>query len=56
MGHGMSDEQPPNPRKAAPQGREDRLKSALKANLSRRKQQARARDAEADPADPDNKD
>ena len=50
----MSDEQPPKPRNAAPLGREDRLKSALKANLSRRKRQARARDAEAAPAEPDN--
>ena len=56
MGHGMSDKQPPKPRNAAPKGREDRLKSALKANLSRRKAQARARDAEADPADTDSKD
>ncbi len=29
------------------QGREDRLKSALKANLARRKAQARARGAQA---------
>ena len=52
----MSDEQPPKPRNAVPPGREDRLKSALKANLSRRKQQARAREAEPAPADTDNKD
>ncbi|NNE52970.1 MAG: hypothetical protein HKN30_11285 [Sulfitobacter sp.] len=36
------------PRKPAPQGqsREDRLKAALKANMARRKAQARARAAE----------
>ncbi len=32
------------------QAREDRLKAALRANLQRRKAQARARDTEADAA------
>lgn len=33
----------PTPPKPAPPAREDRLKAALKANLARRKAQARAR-------------
>jgi len=41
------DNQPRKPKAAAPRdGREDRLKQALKANLARRKQQARARKAQ----------
>jgi hypothetical protein len=36
---------------AAPQGREARLKAALKANMARRKAQARARSGAADAAD-----
>ena len=35
------------PRGKEPKTREDRLKAALKANLARRKAQARARDASA---------
>ena len=44
----MSSDPPPKPRKPAPQARGDRLKSALKANLARRKAQARARATETD--------
>ncbi|MHA6325746.1 hypothetical protein [Roseivivax sp. CAU 1753] len=40
----------PKPRDA---GREDRLKAALKANLARRKRQARARDGVEEDADKD---
>ena len=39
------------PPKARDTGRDDRLKAALKANLARRKAQARARAADADPVD-----
>ena len=40
----MSDKTPTPPGKGrAPESREDRLKAALKANLARRKAQARAR-------------
>ncbi|MDZ7710706.1 MAG: hypothetical protein U5K36_12090 [Roseovarius sp.] len=58
----MSNDPAPKPRKPAPQKRGDRLKSALKANLARRKAQARARATETDTetddatADNDNKD
>lgn len=38
-----SDTGPKAPRKTAKPGREDRLKAALKANMARRKAQARAR-------------
>lgn len=41
----MSDKPRPETRKAAPQERGDRLKSALRANLARRKAQMRARAA-----------
>ncbi|WP_165375324.1 hypothetical protein [Roseovarius nitratireducens] len=41
----MSDKPKPETRKAAPKERGDRLKSALKANLARRKAQMRARAA-----------
>ena len=44
-------EQKPSKPKPRDAGREDRLKAALKANLARRKQQARARDAAAGDAD-----
>ena len=37
--------------KVAPASREDRLKAALKANIARRKAQARARSGAADEAD-----
>ncbi len=43
MGKKPSDIQP----KKAPATREERLKTALKANLQKRKAQARARDAES---------
>ena len=58
MGRCMTDEPPRKVSKPAPSDRESRLKSALKANLARRKAQARARDTDegGDPADPDNKD
>ena len=49
----MSSDPPPKPRKPAPQARGDRLKSALKANLARRKAQARARATETDTDGPD---
>jgi hypothetical protein len=39
----MADKIPPRAGKRQSPGREDRLKSALKANLARRKAQARAR-------------
>ena len=39
----MSDKPKPETRKPVPQERRDRLKSALKANLARRKAQMRAR-------------
>jgi hypothetical protein len=41
----MSDKPKPETRKSAPQERGDRLKSALRANLARRKAQMRARAA-----------
>jgi len=41
----MNDKPKPETRKPAPQERGDRLKSALKANLARRKAQMRARAA-----------
>ncbi len=47
---------PSRPNKAKEQGREERLKSALKANLARRKAQARARADEADEAGANKKD
>ncbi|SIS72846.1 hypothetical protein SAMN05421759_102679 [Roseivivax lentus] len=49
-------EQKPTSSKPRDAGREDRLKAALKANLARRKAQARARDRAAGPDDADNKD
>jgi len=49
MGRGMGKN---DARSGGPQSREDRLKSALKANLARRKAQARARQDET-PATPD---
>jgi len=54
----MTDTPPRKASKSAPPDREQRLKSALKANLARRKAQARARDTDAgdDPNDPGNKD
>ena len=57
MGEAPKDvEQTPTGRgKPAPSGREARLKAALKANLARRKGQARARAAEA-PLDADETD
>ncbi len=39
----MSDKQAKDKAKKAPQTREDRLKAALKANMAKRKAQARAR-------------
>jgi len=46
---------PPNSEKARkperPSSREDRLKAALKANMARRKAQAKARNAEDGPGD-----
>jgi hypothetical protein len=45
------------PRKTEPSAsRDDRLKAALKANMARRKAQARARSAEAAPGEPEDKD
>ncbi|MFB9148845.1 hypothetical protein [Roseovarius ramblicola] len=44
----MNDKPKPETRKAAPQERGERLKSALKANLARRKAQMRARAATED--------
>ena len=38
----------PSPRKTAAKDREDRLKAALKANMGRRKAQARARAEDGD--------
>ncbi|MEP3329948.1 hypothetical protein [Sedimentitalea sp.] len=43
----MAGNPPSRPDKPRGQSREDRLKSALKANLARRKAQARARSDEA---------
>ncbi|WP_175544816.1 hypothetical protein [Roseovarius azorensis] len=43
----MSRKQTPDAGAKQGQSREDRLKSALKANLARRKAQSRARDAQA---------
>jgi hypothetical protein len=42
----MADRKSPKPGSKSPQTREDRLKAALKANLGRRKAQAKARLAE----------
>ncbi|MCE8510427.1 hypothetical protein KBY27_05365 [Ruegeria pomeroyi] len=50
----MAEQKTPSKSKSAPAGREDRLKAALKANLARRKAQAKARTAQAD-AENDNK-
>ncbi len=44
----MSGKADPKPTPAAPKTREERLKAALKANLRRRKDQARARKAAGD--------
>jgi hypothetical protein len=41
---------------ARPQSREDRLKAALKANMARRKAQAKARGATEAPGDTEDKD
>ena len=41
----MEQDQPHKKQKPAPTSREDRLKAALKANMGRRKAQARARAA-----------
>ena len=46
----MTDE---NEKKPAPDSRQDRLKSALRENLKRRKVQARERAASADPSQND---
>jgi len=40
----MADQKPQQKPKSAAHAREDRLKAALKANMARRKAQARARD------------
>ena len=45
MGRCMTDTPPRKASKSAPPDRESRLKSALKANLARRKAQTRARTA-----------
>ena len=45
----MNDKPAGSPRKPTRPGRDDRLKAALKANMARRKAQARARSA--DPGD-----
>jgi len=42
-----------SPRKPAPASREDRLKAALKANMAKRKAQAKARASDADPTTTD---
>lgn len=42
----MADKTPPRPGSKPGQTRDDRLKAALKANLARRKAQARARGGE----------
>lgn len=49
----MKDKPAPKPQKPPKPGREDRLKAALKANMGRRKAQARARSG--DGAGGDNK-
>jgi hypothetical protein len=46
----------PEPSLSARTAREARLKAALKANMGRRKAQARARRTEGAPADPKGKD
>lgn len=46
----MTEKKPPKPADRKASSREDRLKAALKANMARRKQQARAR-AEKDGQD-----
>ena len=46
----MTDETPQKSRARTPDARSERLKSALKANLSRRKMQAKARKAGTDAA------
>lgn len=63
----MSDPPPPSPasrpKASKPEGptrsgetaRDDRLKAALKANMARRKAQARARAAGADMSEPEDK-
>ncbi|QFT62544.1 hypothetical protein SAMN05421853_11032 [Roseivivax halotolerans] len=48
-------EQKPPQKGSRDTGREDRLKAALKANLARRKRQAKAREDDA-PSGTDNKD
>lgn len=52
----MADKTPSRPAPAKPNSREDRLKAALKANLARRKAQARARAADSDGKNQNNKD
>ena len=47
----MTDDTPHKPRKPAPQTREDRQKAALKANMAKRKAQARARATQDDAED-----
>jgi len=47
----MNDKAPKSASGKAPESREDRLKAALKANIARRKAQARARGAKASDAD-----
>ncbi|AAV97272.1 hypothetical protein SPOA0136 (plasmid) [Ruegeria pomeroyi DSS-3] len=42
----MAEQKNPSKSKSAPADREDRLKAALKANLARRKAQAKARTAQ----------
>ena len=49
----MSEKATPKSQASKPQAREDRLKAALKANMARRKAQARARASEAKAADND---
>jgi len=46
-------EQKHTPGKPRDAGREDRLKAALKANLARRKRQAKARDGQDEAQDKD---
>jgi len=47
----MNDRTPKSASRKAPESREDRLKAALKANIARRKAQARARGAATPEAD-----
>jgi hypothetical protein len=47
----MNDRTPKSASGKAPESREDRLKAALKANIARRKAQARARSARSPEAD-----